>query len=90
MLGAIGFGGVLAPLFLLGGLTRTPASAASLLLNLEGVFTTLLAWFVFRENLDWRVAVGMVAIVAGGALLTWEGRLEGSASVRTYPSRLPN
>jgi len=69
-------GGVLAPLFLLGGLARTPASAASLLLNLEGVFTALLAWFAFRENVDWRVALGMAAIVAGGALLTWEGRLE--------------
>ena len=75
LLGAIGFGGVLAPLFLLGGLTRTPASAASLLLNLEGVFTALLAWFAFRENVDWRVALGMVAIVGGGALLTWQGRL---------------
>ena len=76
LLGAIGFGGVLAPLFLLEGLTRTPASAASLLLNLEGVFTASLAWFAFRENVDWRVALGMVAIVAGGALLTWEDRLE--------------
>src|SRR5205807_7497080 len=53
--GAIAVGGVLAPLFLLGGLARTPASAASLLLNLEGVFTALLAWFAFRENVDWRV-----------------------------------
>src|SRR5438046_4952830 len=52
LLGAIGFGGVLAPLFLLEGLTRTPASAASLLLNLEGVFTASLAWFAFRENVD--------------------------------------
>ena len=76
LLGAIGFGGVLAPLLLLGGLTKTPASAASLLLNLEGVFTALLAWFVFHENVDGRVALGMVAIVAGGALLTWDGRLE--------------
>jgi len=75
LLGAIGFGGVLAPLLLLGGLTKTPASAASLLLNLEGVFSALLAWFVFRENVDWRVALGMVAIVGGGALLTWQGRL---------------
>ena len=59
LVGAIGFGGVLAPLLLLGGLARTPASAASLLLNLEGVFTALLAWFAFRENVDWRVALGM-------------------------------
>ena len=76
LVGAIGFGGFLAPLLLLVGLSRTPASAASLFLNLEGVFTALLAWIVFRENVDRRIAIGMVAIVAGGVLLAWQGRLE--------------
>src|SRR5215217_484090 len=42
--GAITFGGVVGPVLLLLGLSRTPASSASLLLNLEGVFTALLAW----------------------------------------------
>src|SRR5919199_5797369 len=74
--GAIAFGGVLGPLLLMAGLARTPASSASLLLNLEGVFTALLAWFVFRENFDRRIALGMAAIVAGGAALSWEGRVE--------------
>src|SRR5215218_10267870 len=46
--GAIGFGGVLGPALLMAGLARTPASSAALLLNLESVFTALLAWFVFR------------------------------------------
>lgn len=73
--GAIAFGGVLGPLLLMLGLTRTPASSASLLLNLEGVFTALLAWFVFRENVDRRIALGMLAIVAGGVVLSWEGRV---------------
>ncbi|HEX6535197.1 MAG TPA: DMT family transporter [Gemmatimonadaceae bacterium] len=73
--GAIAFGGGLGPLLLMVGLTRTPASSASLLLNLEGVFTALLAWFVFRENFDRRIALGMVAIVAGGVVLSWEGAL---------------
>lgn len=49
--GATLFGGLLGPLLLLVGLRTTAASAASLLLNIEGVLTTLLAWFVFRENL---------------------------------------
>ena len=73
--GAIVFGGAVAPLLLMTGLARTPASAASLLLNIEGVFTALLAWFVFNENFDRRIALGMLAIVAGGAALSWQGRL---------------
>ena len=52
------------------GLARTPASSASLLLNLEGVFTALIAWFVFRENFDRRIALGMLVIVAGGVVLS--------------------
>ena len=71
--GAILFGGVLGPVLLLFGLARTPASSASLLLNLEGVFTALLAWVVFRENVDRRIALGMLAIVAGGIVLSWQG-----------------
>ncbi|MFL5612506.1 MAG: EamA family transporter [Gemmatimonadaceae bacterium] len=73
---AIAFGGVLGPLLLMAGLTRTPAASASLLLNFEGVFTALIAWFVFRENFDRRIALGMAAIVAGGVVLSWEGRAE--------------
>lgn len=73
--GAIAFGGVLAPVLLMIGLTRSPASGASLLLNLEGVFTALLAWFVFRENVDLRIALGMLAIVAGGITLSLQERL---------------
>jgi len=73
--GAILFGGVLGPVLLLVGLSRAPASTASLLLNLEGVFTASIAWVVFRENVDRRIALGMAAIVGGSALLSWQGRL---------------
>lgn len=73
--GGIAFGGVAGPLFLMFGLFRTPASSTSLLLNLEGVFTTALAWVVFREHVHRRIALGMFAIVAGGILLSWGGRL---------------
>ena len=58
------------------GLAVVPASSASLLLNLEGVFTAMLAWFVFKENFDRRIALGMAAITLGGLLLSWGGRLE--------------
>ena len=69
--GAIVAGGVVAPVLLLYGLTHMPASGASLLLNAEGLFTALIAWFAFRENFDRRIALGMLAIVAGAVLLSW-------------------
>ena len=69
--GSVLAGGVAGPLLLMSGLAITPASSASLLLNAEGVFTALLAWFVFRENFDRRIALGMLAIVGGGVVLAW-------------------
>ncbi len=76
LVGAIIAGGIFGPVLLMVGLAVTPASSASLLLNLEGVFTALLAWFVFKENFDRRIALGMAAITCGGLFLSWAGRLE--------------
>jgi drug/metabolite transporter (DMT)-like permease len=70
---AIGAGGILGPLLLMFGLTRTDAATASLLLTLEGAATALMAWFIFHENFDRRIAVGMASIVAGAAILSWSG-----------------
>lgn len=70
--GATLFGGVAGPALLMLGLTLTPGSYASLLLNMEGVLTSLLAWFVFKENFDRRIFFGMLLIVAGGIALTWD------------------
>ena len=70
--GAIDAGGIAGPVLLMIGLTLTPASAASLLLNMEGVLTSMLAWFVFKENFDRRIFIGMLLIVVAGALLSWE------------------
>ena len=67
--GAILFGGVFGPVGLTYGLLTTSASSASLLLNLEAVFTALLAWLLFGENYGKRVVLGMLAIVGGGVLL---------------------
>jgi drug/metabolite transporter (DMT)-like permease len=72
----IGFGGVIGPALLMWGLASTAASTTALLLNLEGVFTAALAWFVFKENFDRRVALGMALITAGGACVTWLGTPE--------------
>ena len=71
LFGAILFGGVLGPVALMFGLTVTNGSTASLLLNLEAVLTALIAWIVFRESVNLQVALGMVAIVAGGVVLSW-------------------
>jgi drug/metabolite transporter (DMT)-like permease len=66
LLGAIAFGGAIGPYLLMYGLQMTDSASASLILNLEGVFTALLAWFAFKENFDRRIAAGMALIVAGG------------------------
>ena len=58
-------GGVAGPLLLMLGLTRIDAASASLLLNLEGLATMAIAWLVFRENVDRRLLLGALAIVAG-------------------------
>ncbi len=67
------FGGVLGPLLLMLGLSRTSASSGSLLLNLEGLATMGIAWLVFRENVDRRLLLGALAILAGAVVLSWNG-----------------
>jgi drug/metabolite transporter (DMT)-like permease len=71
--GAVVAGGIIGPILLMFGLARTDASAASLLLTMEGVSTALLAWFVFHENFDRRIALGMACLVAGAVVLSWSG-----------------
>jgi drug/metabolite transporter (DMT)-like permease len=72
---AVLLGGALAPTLLLLGLAQTPAASAALLLNLEGVATMLLAWLAYRENVDRRLLLGALSIVAGALLLSWNGSL---------------
>ncbi len=71
--GAVLAGGIAGPVLLMAGLSRSTASSASLLLNMEGVLTALLAWFVFREQFDRRIFIGMLLIVVAGVLLSWSG-----------------
>ena len=66
------FGGVVGPLFLMLGLVRTSAASGSLLLNLEGLATMTIAWFVFRENVDRKLLLGAASILAGAAVLSWQ------------------
>ncbi len=74
LVGAIFTGGIVGPVLLMVGLARTGAGAASLLLTLEGVATAMLAWFVFKEHFDRRIALGMGCLVAGAVVLSWTGQ----------------
>jgi drug/metabolite transporter (DMT)-like permease len=71
LVGAVVCGGAVGPVLLMAGLSAMPASGAALLLNAEGVFTALLAWFAFKENFDRRIALGMFAILTGAVVLSW-------------------
>jgi drug/metabolite transporter (DMT)-like permease len=62
-------GAVIAPIALMWGLSHTGAFGASLLLNLETVFTVLIAWRWFGEPLGARIVAAMGAMMAGAALL---------------------
>lgn len=70
LLGAITFGGVLAPIALLFGLRSTPAATASLLLNFEGVATALIAAVVFKEAIGKRVALSISLITLASILIS--------------------
>ncbi len=65
------------PILLMVGLRATPAASASLLLNLESLFTLLIAWLVFHENVDRRVGLGALAILVGAVILSWQGDFGG-------------
>ena len=77
--GSIVAGGIAGPALLMYGLSYSDGSTASLLLNLEAVFTASIAWIVFRENVDRRVFLGMAAIVVGGVVLSWDEMPRGGA-----------
>lgn len=70
LLGAILAGGIAGPILLLLGLQRTPASTASLLLNLEVVATGLVAFALFRESVGRRTWAAIAAVSVGGVFLS--------------------
>lgn len=63
-------GGFLAPTLLLFGLNRISGIVGSLLMNLESVFTIVLATWLFGERLKRWEWIGASVIVVGAALLT--------------------
>lgn len=71
LLGAVLTGGVIAPIVLMFSLKNTPASTASLLLNFEGVSTTLIAVLAFKEAIGKRIWLATVSITIASILLSW-------------------
>lgn len=71
--GTVIIGGFVAPATQCFALTVTPAATAALLLNFEIVATVLLAFWVFHEPADKRIAFALVLIFAGSILLGWNG-----------------
>jgi drug/metabolite transporter (DMT)-like permease len=67
-----GSGAVIGPVALAWGLQHTSGSSASLMLTLEAVFTAVLAWRWYGENLDKRVIAAVVLMLAGGVVLVIE------------------
>ncbi len=72
-------GAAVAPVLLAWGLARTSGAAASLMLNLEAVFTIALARVLWGEHVGRRVATAAMLLLVGGALLVLDRR-EGQGS----------
>ena len=77
LMGLTVLGGIVGPVCLVQGLTLLSAGSASLLLNLEAVFTMLIAVLIGREHLSRNGLIAAGLIVAGAVFLS-EGSLGGT------------
>lgn len=66
-------GAAVAPALLAWGLAHTSGTAASLMLNLEALFTIVLAWALYREHVGGRVVAAALVLFGAGALLVLDG-----------------
>ena len=74
-------GALVGPVALAWGLQRTSGTSASLMLTLEAVFTAVLAWRLYGETLDRRVAAAMALLVGGGVALVLDQRASGAVGM---------
>jgi drug/metabolite transporter (DMT)-like permease len=70
LLGAVGFGGIAGPVFLLMGLRMASASSVALWLNLELVFTAMLGWLLFHDHLGRFGWFGIGGVLTAGVLVS--------------------
>jgi len=68
--GAVLTGGIAAPIILLFSLRETPGATASLLLNFEGVATTLIAALIFKESIGRRAGWAILFITLASIFLS--------------------
>lgn len=80
--GAIASGGIAAPLLLMWGLSGASASGVSLLLNLEGIATVLIAALVFGEAVAGRIWLAACMMLAAGLLLGYDAQAGFGLSLR--------
>jgi len=69
LLGAVLAGGIIAPVCLVYGIKYGKASEVTLLLNLETVATTIIAWLIFKEQVSRYVWAGKVLIVLAASFI---------------------
>ena len=81
--GAVLCGGIAAPLLLMWGLAGAGAAGVSLLLNLEGLLTALIAALVFKEAVGGRIWLAACLMLAAGLLLGYEPQARYGLSLRT-------
>lgn len=75
LLGSVLSGGVIAPICLMFGLRYISGFTTSLLLNLEGVSTALIAVLFFKENAGRRLWLALVCMTLAGVFLAWDPNL---------------
>ena len=80
LLGAIVFGGMFGPIFLLLALERVEAGSVALWLNLELAMTAVLGVLFFRDHLSYKAWSGVLAAVLAAALLSWSQGVAGIAA----------
>jgi len=72
LIGATLAGGVVAPICQMIGLTLISGFSASLLLNLEGILTAVIATIVFKESAGKKLWLAVICMTIAGVLLSWD------------------